>query len=343
MGSTNPPRVTTSSGRRTNIALLLLLPAAIATGLVANTIGTDWLVHPSVFHGIVALAILILSPWKQTIVRRGLGRSRSTPWGSLMLLLMVLTTLTTGILHASGYAGRIGPLTLMQAHIGAAIYALLLAFLHYRSHPVRVRRTVDVDRRAFVRVGTLTAAAAVLWLGMEGTLDALGLAGGDRRFTGSHERSSHDTSGLPVTSWFDDRVQVIGAADWVLDVEGVPYMLSDIDAMPQESFDAVLDCTSAWYSEQTWAGVRLSQIVDPGGHRSLVVRSQTGYSRRFPTRDIDRLWLVTRVDGRPLSPGHGFPARIVAPDRRGFWWVKWVVAIETSDLPWWVQLPFPAT
>ncbi|MCA1736884.1 MAG: molybdopterin-dependent oxidoreductase, partial [Actinobacteria bacterium] len=44
-----------------------------------------------------------------------------------------------------------------------------------------------------------------------------------------------------------------------------------------------------------------------------------------------------------LSPGHGFPARIVSPNQRGFWWVKWVVRIETSRVPWWVQLPYPPT
>jgi DMSO/TMAO reductase YedYZ molybdopterin-dependent catalytic subunit len=49
------------------------------------------------------------------------------------------------------------------------------------------------------------------------------------------------------------------------------------------------------------------------------------------------------MGGEPLSPGHGFPARIVSSDQRGFWWVKWVTAIETSDVPWWLQPPYPLT
>ena len=48
----------------------------------------------------------------------------------------------------------------------------------------------------------------------------------------------------------------------------------------------------------------------------------------------------SRDRARPTA-GHGFPARLVAPDRRGFWWVKWVVRIETSNVPWWVQSPYP--
>ena len=53
------------------------------------------------------------------------------------------------------------------------------------------------------------------------------------------------------------------------------------------------------------------------------------------------LIIATRCGGYPLDPGHGFPARLVAPGRRGYWWVKWVVAIDVDDLPYWWQSPFP--
>jgi DMSO/TMAO reductase YedYZ molybdopterin-dependent catalytic subunit len=33
--------------------------------------------------------------------------------------------------------------------------------------------------------------------------------------------------------------------------------------------------------------------------------------------------------------------RLVAPGRRGFWWVKWVTRVEVVDAPWWLQSPFP--
>jgi DMSO/TMAO reductase YedYZ molybdopterin-dependent catalytic subunit len=44
-----------------------------------------------------------------------------------------------------------------------------------------------------------------------------------------------------------------------------------------------------------------------------------------------------------LTAGHGFPVRIVAPGRRGFWWVKWVDRIAIEDVPWWRQWLFPPT
>jgi DMSO/TMAO reductase YedYZ molybdopterin-dependent catalytic subunit len=87
----------------------------------------------------------------------------------------------------------------------------------------------------------------------------------------------------------------------------------------------------------------LDHLLEGVGDRSFVAWSQTGYARRFPIRDLDKTYLVTRLGAEPLSPGHGFPARIVAPARRGFWWVKWVTRIELSPVPWWVQSPFPLT
>jgi hypothetical protein len=39
--------------------------------------------------------------------------------------------------------------------------------------------------------------------------------------------------------------------------------------------------------------------------------------------------------------GHGAPVRLLAPGRRGPWWVKWVRSVDLVDRPWWLQLPFP--
>jgi hypothetical protein len=331
-----------TSGRRTNLALGILLGGAVLTGLASNTIGVDWPFDLAMFHGVMALAILGLAPWKSLVIRRGLRRQRRGSWTSLVLMGLTLTALSTGILHTTGLATHIGPLTVMQVHVGAALVALAMAVQHYLRHPVQPRAT-DVDRRSLLRAAVLASAAGVGWLGWQQTLRALAMPGADRRFTGSHERGSGDPGALPVTSWFDDRIPGIDPDDWRVDVAGESWSLDSIGGEPHERFDALLDCTGGWYSIQTWDGVRLDHLLEAGDWRSFEVRSATGYSLLFPMRDVSKVYLVTALGGEPLSPGHGFPARIVAPGRRGFWWVKWVVSIQPSTRPWWLQSPFPLT
>ena len=69
------------------------------------------------------------------------------------------------------------------------------------------------------------------------------------------------------------------------------------------------------------------QVLDPDAWR---LRVAAGGS----TRD----WAYAE-----LAVGHGFPARLVVPGRRGFWRVKWVVSIEVDRAPWWRRAPFPLT
>jgi DMSO/TMAO reductase YedYZ molybdopterin-dependent catalytic subunit len=173
------------------------------------------------------------------------------------------------------------------------------------------------------------------------------LPGSERRFTGSYEAGSLRPEALPVTQWLDDAVQEIEPSSWRLTLVNAGES-RELSYQEVASFDdrarAVLDCTGGWFSEQDWEGVRLDRLIpDPGEARSVVVRSVTGYARRLPVRDLPHLLLAVRVGGESLPVGHGFPARLVAPGRRGFWWVKWVSRIETSSAPWWWQSPFPLT
>lgn len=323
-------------GRRTNLTLAALLVAALASGFWSFSIGTNWLIDPSIIHGVMALAIVVLAPWKSVVVKRGLARSRPGQVWSLVFLVVVLIAIVSGLAHTADWARALAGMTMMQIHVGAASVALVLGVGHYVRHPQRPRAP-DLDRRGFLRLASTGGVATVLWWGWER------LAGASRRFTGSHEIGSFDPSGFPVTSWINDVPPALMADTWRIEVGERNLTLGDLSAMSEDDIEATIDCTGGWYSTQKWRGVRLDRLVEPEAWRSVEVVSATGYARRYPARDVDRLWLAVAVGGEPLSIGHGFPARIVAPERRGFWWVKWVVAIRPSMTPWWVQSPFPLT
>ena len=181
---------------------------------------------------------------------------------------------------------------------------------------------------------------------MEGTLRLTGSPGAGRRATGSHERGSGDPAAMPVTQWFTDTVPEDSPDTLEIVAGGRRLRMAVADLDRGDGARAVLDCTGGWYAEQEWAGMRLDRLLaEVGGELpedgSVDVVSRTGYRRRLPLRDAGDLLLATRVGGEPLSAGHGAPVRLVAPGRRGFWWVKWVGRIEVVDAPWWVQPPFP--
>ena len=333
--------------RRTNLALLIVLVVALATGGLAFAAGTGWGRPVVVAHGLAGLAVLVLAPWKSVVVRRGLARrSGAGRWASVAFGVLVLVAVAAGLAHATGALAGLGPVSAMQVHVGAALVALPLLAWHAAARGgARARRT-DLSRRALLRAGVVAGGAGLLLLAVEGATRLTGLPGGRRRFTGSLPVSGADPRRIPVTQWLDDRVQVIDPSAWRLRVTAADatreWSYAELAAFG-DRVEAVLDCTGGWYARAAWEGVRLDRLLPPGAGGSVVVVSATGYRRRLPVADAGSLLLATRLAGRPLSAGHGFPARLVAPGRRGFWWVKWVVSVELDPAPWWRQPPFPLT
>ena len=331
------------AGRRTNLALAVLLAIALVTGLVAFAIGTGWVRPVLVLHGLSAVAIVLLVPWKSVIARRGITRKREGNAWSTLLGALVVVALFSGFAHSVFNVESVGPLAIMQIHVSAAVGALVLGVVHVFQRPQRLRAT-DLNRRNFLRSGSLAGAAVVGLLAVEGAARAAGLPGASRRFTGSHERGSFDPASMPVTSWINDSPPRRGALQGlaVITPDGMSLWTFDELTAFDDIVTATLDCTSGWHATQEWAGVRLDRLIDASGG-SVRVISATGYERRFAPGDVGDLLLATHAGGEPLSTGHGAPLRLVAPGRRGFWWVKWVEQVVVDDRPAWWQPPFPLT
>ena len=333
------------SGRRTNLALAVLLSLALLTGAVAFAAGTGWGSFVVILHGVAGLALMVLVPWKLIVVRRGWRRGRPGRILSALLGVLVAVAVVSGVFFATGTVLHYGPLNAMQVHVGAALAALPLAVVHLVQRPVRPRRA-DLDRRAVLHGAGVLGVAAVAWLTVEGVNRVASLPGARRRFTGSREVGSFRPQAMPTTQWLDDSVPDPADLPGAVTIRGNgasrAVTVADL-AAGGDDLEATLDCTSGWYSTQRWGGTRLDRVLAGLDGAGFVVVSATGYRRRFPRADASRYLLATHAGGEPLSPGHGAPVRLAAPGRRGFWWVKWVVAVEVDDRPWWLQLPFPPT
>lgn len=327
--------------RWSNLALAWLVPLAVLTGFVTFAVGDAGALPAAVLHGATALAVLALVPWKSAVVRRGLRRARPGRSTSVVLTVLTLLALATGVLHVLGVLGDGLPVTVMQAHVGAGLLALVLVVAHARDRRVRARRDDALSRRGALRAGGVLLAGAggsALVLGT-GTLAA---ATGTRRPTGSFRLDPDTPATLPATTWLFDTVPALDEATWHLTVvaDGRERRWSAADlAVYDDAVTAVLDCTSGWWSRQTWRGVHLARLLPPGASGTVLVRSVTGYSRRLPL--TDDLLLARSVGDRALTPGTGWPARLVVPGRRGHHWVKWVDRVEVVPGPWWAQTPLP--
>jgi Oxidoreductase molybdopterin binding domain len=331
------------AGRGTNLALLALLIGALVTGGLAFAIGGKWAFWALAAHGAVGLTLVLLAPWKSVISARGLRRARPGTPASVLLAVLIVLTVASGIAHAVGlWTGGLA----MQVHVGAALLSIPLAIWHVVARPVRPRPS-DLSRRSLLRAGAVVGGGIAAFGAIEGLVRATGLPGSARRATGSYERGSLDPAAMPVTQWLDDQPPDIDPAGWRLIVRTAERERSwSYEELVEfsERVRATVDCTGGWFATQDWTGVRLDRLLEVDDSvRSFVVVSATGYGRRFPIGDAPSMMLATRAGERALSVGHGFPARLVAPGRRGFWWVKWVERIETSGTPWWLQSPFPLT
>ena len=330
--------------RWTNLALFVLLGLAFTTGWVAFFYGTAPSRASLIVHAASGYAIVALTPWKAVIAARGIQRRRPGWWASLVFSGLVIVSIGAGIMHSTGLLLAFGPYSAMTVHVGAALAAIPFVAWHVLARRIPVR-AVDLSRRSLLRAGALLGGAGLAYGAGEAAVRLFSLPGSTRRFTGSYEYGSLQPAQLPVTQWMFDAVPAIDPATWRLTVQmGATTREWTYDELLafDDRLRATLDCTGGFYSTQDWSGVWLSRLLPAGPKgESLHIRSLTGYDRRFMAGDAPRILVATRLGGMPLDPGHGFPVRLVAPDRRGYWWVKWVTTITIDELPSWWQLPFP--
>jgi hypothetical protein len=334
-----------------NILLLILLIVQTASGYLALTNGRlaeQWVVW---LHGLGAYAILLLLIWKGQIIVDALRRKNvwTNARRAFMLLLgLLLLTIISGIAWTVWGPLYLGGFSVISLHIYLAVPLIALLAWHAWRQRFVWRIPQSRDRRLFLRGLGLAAGGALLW-GAVSRLRAAGLARLPRRFTGSYETGSF-SGRFPTVSWIADRAPAVDRDTWQLTVEGLtqgPILFSyaQLLDMAHDEETAVLDCTGGWYSEQVWRGVRVGRLLSAAGvgeaARSVTFESLTGYKRRFDLPEAQEFLLALFVAGEPLAPGHGFPARLVAPGYRGYDWVKWLARISINSSPAILQSPLP--
>jgi len=349
-----PPRVVDAS-------LFAAVLTLLATGLYSLVVGRPagaWVFDA---HAVAGLSTVVLLAWKLRRVRHRVspGALDATRVLSVLLAITATAALVTGVWWVFGGSLDLGGWGLLNLHIGLGLLVPVLLVLHLRARFALPNRETVTERRNALRYAALVGSGAVAWRAQEGVNRIFDTAGADRRFTGSREEGTDDGNRFPVTSWVADDPDPVDRGEWTLSVGGavgdpLEFGYEEVtaadedtegDPAPPSERRALLDCTSGWYSVHDWQGVRVGDLldaVDPDDGAAWVqFRSVTGYRFSLPLGEAEDALLATHVDGHRLSHGHGAPARLVAPGRRGFQWVKWVEEVRVThrrELGEWVAI-----
>ncbi|MCM0619570.1 molybdopterin-dependent oxidoreductase [Nocardioides bruguierae] len=203
--------------------------------------------------------------------------------------------------------------------------------------------TRGVDQEGLSRRGLLTATWTAAGLAVLATAGAtvpwlrrvsvLGVRSGDGPQGVPINRTASAAEVDPAAVGEDYRLEVVHGE------QSVTLSRADLEAMEQRTEALPIACVEGWSAQGTWSGVRVRDLLDlvgaPAG-AAVVVDSlqQRGAfsSTRLPGNFADdpRTLLALGLSGEPLSLDHGYPARIIAPNRPGVLQTKWVHRLEVQ-------------
>jgi DMSO/TMAO reductase YedYZ molybdopterin-dependent catalytic subunit len=159
-----------------------------------------------------------------------------------------------------------------------------------------------------------------------------------------------DPARLPPGQYFTEKWPVLHAGSvphtdlstWTFDVSGEvesPVTLSwdELNALPRTEHTQDIHCVTRWSKfDMTFSGVHwreLEALVRPTpSARFAIAQAEAGFTANVPVdflRDEHAL-LATHANGEPLSVEHGWPLRLVIPNKYFWKSAKWLRGIELA-------------
>ncbi len=202
----------------------------------------------------------------------------------------------------------------------------------------RAQATVPgpLSRRALLRTTWIAGAVAVVTTA-GATVPAL------RRLSVFSVRDGSGPQDLPVnrTARAAGVTATALRADYVLTLVGpgrtVSLTRDELLELPRHTRTLPIACVEGWSASGIWTGVRIRDLLDlvgaPRGRDVRVISlEERGHFGRtvLPGNfaDDDDTLLALTLNGQTLALDHGYPARLIAPNRPGVLQTKWVSRLE---------------
>ena len=138
--------------------------------------------------------------------------------------------------------------------------------------------------------------------------------------------------------------QVIDRDTYILTVDGLvdnPLTLTydQLLEYPQESWLMQLHCVEGWDFRAKWTGPQLNSIFNDAGvqpEAKIVIFYTTDAPEGYSSLDLDyirdnNIIIALKLNDITLPTDRGFPFQVVAKEKFGYKWAKWVTRIELSS------------
>jgi DMSO/TMAO reductase YedYZ molybdopterin-dependent catalytic subunit len=142
---------------------------------------------------------------------------------------------------------------------------------------------------------------------------------------------------------------------WSFSIEGlvttpITWRWDEFQALPARDWTVDISCVTKWTKlDMHWRGVSVDALLESvellPEAAYVIAYSDGGYTTNLPIADVlnGQAFVAFEYDGRPLSPEHGGPARLVVPARYFWKSAKWVrgLRIQADDEPgFWESLGY---
>jgi len=137
-------------------------------------------------------------------------------------------------------------------------------------------------------------------------------------------------------------IQQVNIEEYELQITGLvknPLSLSYEQVLENKSYERLITlyCVEGWDASVLWKGVRIMDLLNEAEilneNSNVIFHCVDGYTTSLPLETIKTrdMLLAYSSNGVTLPESLGFPFIVIAEDKAGYKWARWVNEIEISD------------
>jgi DMSO/TMAO reductase YedYZ molybdopterin-dependent catalytic subunit len=139
--------------------------------------------------------------------------------------------------------------------------------------------------------------------------------------------------------------QYIDLQNYIFSVTGLvknklEYTYDDVlSSYPSFKKVVTLHCIEGWSVTILWEGIKIEDIladaqINPEAN-TVIFYAYDGYSTSLPLNYIidNNIIIAYKMNNVTLPTERGYPFQLVAENKLGYKWIKWITTIEVSDNP----------